>query len=105
MPPIFSTGAQTQHPCGKIELERDRESCFPRFFLIYATVRLTTQVRRVNAHRDMNPCHDRGLRWLVRLLRLIGREGSRYGLPSLERDTRHPLPLYLPTVVHYWTRP
>jgi hypothetical protein len=76
MPPIFSPAAQTQHPCRKIELERDREGCFTRFFLIYARVSVTIQVRRVNAHRDMNSRSGRGLRWLIRLLRLIGREGS-----------------------------
>ena len=49
----------------------------------------------------MDPRLDRGLRWLVRLLYLIGREGSRYGLLSLGRDTQGPLPLYLRAFVRY----
>jgi hypothetical protein len=83
MPPIFSPAAQTQHPCGQIELQRDRDGCFA-FILIYATVSVTIHVKRVDPHRDMNPRSGRGLRWLIRLLRLIGHEGSQYGLPSLE---------------------
>jgi hypothetical protein len=75
MPPIFSPAAQTQHPCGQIELERDRDGCFA-FILIYATVSATVQVKRVDSHRDMNSRHGRRLRWFIRLLRLIGREGS-----------------------------
>jgi hypothetical protein len=84
MPPIFSTRAQTQHPCRQIQLERDPDGRITSFFQIYSTVSVVMQVKRVNTHRNMNPRHGRGLRWLLRLLHLIGREGSRYGLPSLE---------------------
>ena len=74
MPFIVSAGAQTQHPCGQIKPEPDRNGCVALYFLIYSTVSVTTQVKRVNAYRDMNSRrHDRGLRWLVRLLRLVGR--------------------------------
>jgi hypothetical protein len=76
MPPIFSTAVQTQHPCGQIELQPDRDSCFACCFLIYSTVSVAMHVKRVNTHRDMNSRHGRRLRWFIRLLRLIGREGS-----------------------------
>ena len=89
MPPIFCTRAQTQHPCGQIELERERDGCFARFFLIYSTVSVTTQAKRMNSHRDMNPTR-RGLRWLVHMLHLIGREDSRRG-PAITRK-RHTAP-------------
>ena len=80
------TGAQTQRPCGQIELAPDREGCAAPFLLIYFIVSVTTQAKRVNAHRNMNPSRDRGRRWLVRLLHLIERKGSQHGPPSLERD-------------------
>jgi hypothetical protein len=73
VPPIFSTGVQTQHPCRQIE--RYRDFCAAPCLLAYCTVSVTMQVKRVDAHHDMNPSHFRGLRWLVRLLRLIRREG------------------------------
>ena len=101
MPPIFSTRAQTQHPCGQLELqvERDRDGCVARFLLIYCDYNM--QSERVNSHRNMDPRLDRGLRWLMRLLYLIRREGSRYGLLSLGRDTQGPLPLHLRAFVRY----
>ena len=75
MPPIFSsTGAQTRHPRGQIELEPDRDSCATPFLLIYYIMRVTIHVEGVNAHRDMNSRDDRGLGGLVRLLHLIGRQ-------------------------------
>ena len=94
MPPVVSARAQTQHPCGQIKPEPNRDGCVALYFLIYSTVSVTTQAKRGNAHRDMNSRRDWGLRWLVRLLRLIGCEGSRNGLP-MERDTRRLLPLRL----------
>jgi hypothetical protein len=74
VPPTISTGAQTQHPCR--QMKRDRDLCAARFLLRNRTVSATMQVKRVNAHHDMNPRLGRGLRCLVRLLHLIGREGS-----------------------------
>jgi hypothetical protein len=74
MTPIFDTRAQTRHPCG--QAERNQHLWAARFLLIYCTVSATIQVKRVNAHHDMNPHRGQGLRWLVRLLHLIGREGS-----------------------------
>ena len=79
MPSIFSTRAQTRHPCGQVE--RDRDPGAARFLLIYRTVSATIQVKRVNAHHDMNPRRGQGLRWVLRLLHLIEHEDSRYGLP------------------------
>jgi hypothetical protein len=74
MPPILSTRAQTRHPCG--QAERDQHLWAARFLLKYRTVSATIQVKRVNAHHDMNPRRGQGRRRLVRLLHLIGREGS-----------------------------
>jgi hypothetical protein len=108
MLPIFSSRAQTNIHGGKqieLHIERDRNGGVARFLLIYAIVSVTIKVKGVNAHHDVNPDRIRWLRWLVRLLHLIGREGSRRELPSLERHTQGPLPLYLQTLVCHWTRP
>jgi len=104
MPSISSTRAQTQHPrrqpeC-KCKCKCDRDGYIARFLLIYCTISLTTQVRTVNSHRDMDTRHGRRLRCVIASLHLMGRENSGYGLPSLERYSRCPLPLYLQTLVH-----
>ena len=107
MPPIFSTRAQTQHPGRQpeCECECNRDDCLARFLLAYSIVSQTIRVKTVNSHRDMNPWCARRLRCLIPLFRLIGYEGSRYGLPSLERHSQYPLPSYLQTPVHYQPRP
>ena len=66
MAPIFSTRAQTQHPCG--QLERNRDERVASLLLMYSAVSVTVQVNRMSAYRDIHSRHGRRLSHIVRLL-------------------------------------
>lgn len=88
MRPILADRALAQHPCGQVELAPNRNGSVAFLLLMYATVSRIIKVKSVDAHHDMDPhWHKRGLRCIIRLLRLVKTELPQRDLSSREIHT------------------